>query len=57
MLQRSAAKALADPAVRAKLVAAGLKPLGGSPEDMMKRLQADNRKLGDLVHSIGIQPE
>ena len=57
VLQRSANKALADPAVKAKLVAAGLKPLGGTPADMRSRLDADSRKLGDLVRSIGIQPE
>ena len=56
-LQKSANKALADPAIKAKLIASGLKPLGGTPADMRGRLDADSRKLGDLVRSIGIQPE
>lgn len=56
-LQKSANKALSEPAIRAKLIAAGLKPLGGSPADMRSRLDADSKKLGAVVRSIGLQPE
>lgn len=57
ILQRAMQNAVADPTIRGKLLAAGLKPIGSSTTDANKRLAADNRKLGALVHSIGLKPE
>ena len=57
ILQRAMQNAVADPTIRGKLLAAGLKPIGSSTMDANQRLVADNRKLGALVNSIGIKPE
>lgn len=57
VLQQAVAKAVADPAVRARLMAAGMKPVASSTEELRKRLAADNRKLTDLVRSTNMKRE
>lgn len=57
VLQQAVAKAVADPAVRARLMAAGMKPMASSTEELHKRLAADNRKLTDLVRSTNMKRE
>lgn len=56
-LARATAKALEDPSIRQKLLAAGMKPRSSSPAELTARLQADNGKLTELVRLIGIRPE
>jgi tripartite-type tricarboxylate transporter receptor subunit TctC len=57
LIQRAIAKSMADPAIRAQLLTAGLTPVGSTPDEMRRRLTSDNRKLTDLVRSLGIKPE
>lgn len=57
VLQQAVAKAVADPAVRTRLMAAGMKPVASSTEELRRRLAADNRKLTDLVRSTNMKRE
>jgi len=50
-------KALADPAVAERFVAAGLVPNGSSPEAMTALVKSDVARFGALVKAIGIKPE
>jgi tripartite-type tricarboxylate transporter receptor subunit TctC len=50
-------KALADPAVAEKFIAAGLVPNGGSPEAMTTTVNQDVPRFGAMVRAIGIKPE
>ena len=50
-------KALADPAVAERFVAAGLVPSGSSPEAMTALVKSDVARFGELVKAIGIKPE
>jgi tripartite-type tricarboxylate transporter receptor subunit TctC len=50
-------KALADPAVAERLAAAGLVPVGGTPEAMAASIKQDVPRFADLVKKIGIKPE
>jgi tripartite-type tricarboxylate transporter receptor subunit TctC len=50
-------KALADPAVADKLIAAGLVPNGGSPDALAATVRQDITRFGALARSIGIKPE
>ncbi len=44
---------LADPASRQKLIAMGLEPAGGSPQDLARHLDAEIRKWGEVVKFSG----
>jgi len=50
-------KALADPAVAEKLAAAGLVPVGSTPEAMAASVKRDVPRFAALVKRIGIKPE
>jgi tripartite-type tricarboxylate transporter receptor subunit TctC len=50
-------KALADPAVAERFVAAGLVVNGSSPEAMTALVKSDVARFGALVKAIGIKPE
>jgi len=49
--------ALKQPAVRAKLEAAGIEVQGGTPQQYAAVIQADLTKWGKVVKEAGIQPE
>jgi tripartite-type tricarboxylate transporter receptor subunit TctC len=57
VLQQAVAKAVADPAVKARFTAGGMKPVGSSTEELRKRLAADNQKLTELVRSANMKRE
>ncbi|MFO1397418.1 MAG: tripartite tricarboxylate transporter substrate binding protein [Burkholderiales bacterium] len=50
-------KALADPAVAERFIAAGLVPNGSTPEQMTAIVKADVPHFAALVKAIGIKPE
>lgn len=50
-------KALADPAVVERFSAAGLIPVGSTPESMTNAVKQDVPRMSALVKSIGIKPE
>ena len=50
-------KALADPAVAERFVAAGLVPVGSTAEAMTNSVKQDVPRFNALVKSIGIKPE
>jgi tripartite-type tricarboxylate transporter receptor subunit TctC len=49
--------AIADPAIREKFMAAGLVPVGSTPEAMTASIRQDVPRFAALVKSIGIRPE
>jgi len=56
-LQAEIRKAVAMPDVAERLVNAGLDPHGGTPAEMAQTVRTDVTRFGELVRSIGIQPE
>jgi len=50
-------KAIADPAIAEKFIAAGLVPNGSTPEQMTAIVRADVPHFAALVKAIGIKPE
>ncbi len=48
-------EALKDPAIRAKLIAAGASPVGGTPEDFGKFLKAEYDRWGEVVKKYNIK--
>jgi tripartite-type tricarboxylate transporter receptor subunit TctC len=50
-------KALADPVVAERFIAAGLVPTGSSAESMTNTVKTDVPRFNALVKSIGIKPE
>lgn len=54
LLSAEAAKALADPEVRDKLVAQGLTPRGTSPDDLGKAMRLQLSRYGELIKQNGI---
>jgi len=50
-------RALAAPDVAERLIAAGLVPIGGSPEMMAATVRQDVTRFAALVKAIGIKPE
>ncbi|MFO1415271.1 MAG: tripartite tricarboxylate transporter substrate binding protein [Burkholderiales bacterium] len=50
-------KALADPAIAEKFIAAGLVPNGSTPEQMTAIVKSDVPRFATLVKQIGIKPE
>ena len=49
--------AIADPEIREKFLAAGLVPVGSTPEAMTASIQQDVPRFAALVKAIGIKPE
>ena len=56
-VQQDMAWALAQPDVRAKLSAAGLEPVGSTPEAFAATIKAETRKWGDIVRKANITVE
>lgn len=56
-LHAEAAKALADPEVREKLLGLGLTPRGTSPDDLGKAMRAQLARYGALIKQAGITAE
>jgi tripartite-type tricarboxylate transporter receptor subunit TctC len=50
-------KALADPAVRAKLAEAGVIPLGGTPEQMGEYMRSEVARWGAVIRENNIKPQ
>ncbi len=50
-------KALAAPEVREKLVAAGIEPAGGTPQQFSDFIQSEMARWAKVASSAGIQPE
>ncbi|MFC3340602.1 Bug family tripartite tricarboxylate transporter substrate binding protein [Paracandidimonas soli] len=48
---------LARPEIKERLVAIGLVPLGGSADDMRKRMDNDAKQWGDIIRSADIKVE
>jgi tripartite-type tricarboxylate transporter receptor subunit TctC len=56
-LQRAAAQALAEPAVRDALQALGVRPQAGSPEQARSLLASEIRRWGQVVQAAKIEPQ
>jgi tripartite-type tricarboxylate transporter receptor subunit TctC len=56
-VQQDMAEALQQDDVRAKLVAAGLEPVGNSPEAFAAMIASEARKWGDIVRKANIGVE
>lgn len=50
-------KILAEPAMRAKLIAKGVEPAGSSPEEFRALFVTESARWGPLVKSLGIKPD
>jgi tripartite-type tricarboxylate transporter receptor subunit TctC len=50
-------QALEDPALRGRMDALGIKPLGGTPEEFANRIRTDMDKWGRVLRKAGINPE
>ena len=57
VLNQSVNKTLALPDIRARFVAEGVEPEGGTPAEFAKQVRQDVRKWGSVVKSAGIQQE
>jgi tripartite-type tricarboxylate transporter receptor subunit TctC len=49
--------AIEDPALRGRMDALGIKPLGGTPEEFANRIRFDMDKWGGVLRRAGISPE
>ncbi len=56
-LQREVAATLKEPAIAERMAKAGLDPIGDTPEEFGRYLQAEAQKWGRLVQSAGIKAE
>jgi tripartite-type tricarboxylate transporter receptor subunit TctC len=56
-LSAEVAKALAAADVREKLAAAGIEPVGGTPQQFNDFIQAEMTRWAKVAHGAGIQPE
>ena len=50
-------RAIADKTVQAALLAAGIEPLTGTPDELRAFVVAETKKWADIVKAAGIQPE
>ena len=50
-------KALADKELASSLVALGVDPAPGTPEQLRDWVRSETKKWGDLARNAGIQPE
>ena len=56
-LNAEVAKAVADPAVRTRLLALGLEPLGSTPAQLGEMTQAGHARVGKAIRDAGIKAE
>ncbi|MBR0680939.1 tripartite tricarboxylate transporter substrate binding protein [Roseomonas eburnea] len=54
-LNEASNAALADPALRAGVIAAGAEPLGGTPEDLVTLMRVDRAKWQPVIESLGLR--
>jgi tripartite-type tricarboxylate transporter receptor subunit TctC len=54
-LNEASNAALADPALRAGIVASGAEPLGGTPEDLAALMRVDREKWKPIIESLGLR--
>jgi len=54
-MSKAVTKILQQPDVRAKLLGGDMEPVGNTPGESLKRLQADNQKWGRVANQIGLQ--
>ena len=50
-------KALADPAIAGSLLAGGIEPARGTPQDLQAFVAAEAQRWADIGRAAGIQPE
>ena len=50
-------KAVANPAVRERLLPMGLEPAGSTPEELREMTRAGHARIGKLIKDLGIKPE
>jgi len=50
-------KAFKDPQMRGRIVAIGLEPIGGTPEDFRKLITSNIKRFAELVKLAGVEPE
>jgi tripartite-type tricarboxylate transporter receptor subunit TctC len=56
-LQKEIAAAMAEPAVKERLLALGITPVGNSPEAFAAQLRADSARYAGVVKDAGIKAE
>ena len=54
-LQEEVAKAMADPEVRAKLLAADLQPLANTPEEAAQRIRSESARWKEVAARLNLQ--
>ena len=54
-LQAETNRALAEPAIRQRLIALGLQPRGGTPAEFSAFIDAESRKWAEVIRSAGIK--
>lgn len=54
-LNEASNAALAEPALRASLIAGGAEPLGGTPEDLVALMRTDRAKWKPVIESLGLR--
>lgn len=57
VLNKNINDVLAEPEVKNRLIAIGLVPLGGSPADLEKRMEADAANWGSVIRSANVKVE
>jgi tripartite-type tricarboxylate transporter receptor subunit TctC len=48
--------ALKDPDLEQKFLSQGVKPLGGTPEELQQSLENDIKRIGDTLRAAGVEP-
>ena len=56
LLNETLAKVMAEPAVRAQLLAQGLEPMHNTPEEFSRFIQLDREKWAKVVKDSGAKP-
>jgi tripartite-type tricarboxylate transporter receptor subunit TctC len=54
-LNQASNAALAEPALRASLIAGGAEPLGGTPDDLVALMRVDRAKWKPVIESLGLR--
>ena len=56
-LQRETRNAMQVPEVKERMVALGIEPIGGAPEEFSRLIRAERDKWIPLFRKIGIKPQ
>jgi len=54
LLSTEAKKALADKGLRERLLAGGLDPVGGTPEELVRQTREDYARMGKVIKDAGV---